>query len=137
MKSDFESLRSEILAYHNAFIEAHLNKNVDFFVQDIADEYFSVSYGEIRKPTKEEIKSLFTNYLNNTVFTEYRDLSEPIINFSEDGSMAWSLVQVKVKGKQTVENESERDLDFICAWITLYKRQDDKWIRLGEVSSFK
>ncbi|MHA2333931.1 MAG: hypothetical protein ACXAEU_18030 [Candidatus Hodarchaeales archaeon] len=137
MKSDFESLRSEILAYHNAFIEAHLNKNVDFFVQDIADEYFSVSYGEIRKPTKEEIKSLFTNYLNNTVFTEYRDLSEPIINFSEDGSMAWSLVQVKVKGKQTVENESERDLDFICAWITLYKRQDNKWIRLGEVSSFK
>ena len=78
-----------------------------------------------------------SDYLNNTTFTEYRDLQEPIIGFSKDGSVAWSIVQVKVAGKRTIENGAERDLDFTCAWITLYERQGDKWLRLTEVSNFK
>jgi len=45
-------------------------------------------------------------------------------------------VQVKVEGR-TVDDGSERDLDFTCAWITLYRRRGDKLIQLGEISSFK
>ncbi|MFW9993326.1 MAG: nuclear transport factor 2 family protein [Candidatus Odinarchaeota archaeon] len=137
MKPDFKALRSGILAHHNALIEAHLNKDVDFFVQYVSEDYLSVSHGEISTQTREEIKSQFTDYLSNTVFTEYKDLREPVIGFSDDGSMAWCIAQIKVKGKRTMDDGSERDLDFICAWISLYKRQDDKWICLGEVSSFK
>jgi hypothetical protein len=97
----------------------------------------SVGRGEIRNPTKGEITAQFSNYLNNTTFTEYRDLREPIINFSNDGSIAWSVVQVKVAGKRIMDDASERDFDDTWAWITLYKRQSDKWIRLGEVSNRK
>jgi hypothetical protein len=68
---------------------------------------------------------------------EYRDLQEPIIEFSDDGSVAWSVVRVKVAGIRVMNDGTERELDFICAWIALYRRQNDKWIRLGEVSSFK
>jgi len=59
MNPDFEVWRSEILALHEKEIEAHLNKDVKFFVQDISKEYIAVSYGEIRKPTIEEIRSQF------------------------------------------------------------------------------
>jgi hypothetical protein len=78
-----------------------------------------------------------SDYLDHTTFTEYRDLQEPIIGFSKDGSVAWSIVQVKVAGKRTLNDGTERDLDFTSAWITLYERHADKWIRLGEVSNFK
>jgi len=134
---DFDVLRSEILDLHKSTIDAHLNKNVDFFVQDLAEDFMSVSNGEIHYPPKEEIRSKFSSYLTNTTFTEYRDLTEPIIGFSKDGSFAWSVVQVKVAGKRTMDDGSEGDLDFTCAWITLYERQENKWIRLGEVSNFK
>ena len=136
MKSDID-LSQEILDLHKTEIDAHLNKDVDFFVQDISEDYLAVSGGEIRKPTLEETRLKFSNYLNNTVFAEYRDLCEPIIGFSKDGSLAWSIVQVKVVGRRTMDDGSERDLDFTCAWITLYERQDDKWVRLADVSTFK
>ena len=134
---DFEALRSEILELHKSSIEAHLNKNTDFFVQNLSDGFMTVSNGEIDYPTREEIRSRFSDYLNSTTFSEYTDLQEPIIGFSTDGSMAWSIVQVKVAGKQTMDDGSERDLDFTCAWITLYEREGTEWIKLAEVSNFK
>ncbi|MDH5451428.1 MAG: hypothetical protein OEX77_11155 [Candidatus Bathyarchaeota archaeon] len=134
---DFDKLRFEVLELHKQEIEAHLNKNVDFFVHNISENYLSVSRGAIRKPSKDEIRSQFSNYLNNTTFVEYRDLQAPIIEFSDDGSVAWSIVRVKVTGIRTMNDGTERELDFVCAWITLYRRQNDKWIRVGEVSSFK
>jgi hypothetical protein len=133
---DFDSLRRQILDLHRRTIKAHLNKDVSFFTKDISEDYMSISNGEIRTPTAEDLRSTYTSYLNNTNFTEYKDLREPIIGFSEDGSVAWSVVQVKVEGR-TVDDGYERDLDFTCAWITLYRRRGDRWIRLGEVSSFK
>jgi hypothetical protein len=137
MTPDFELYRSEIMTLHDKEIKAHLNNDVKFFVQDIAPDYIAVSFGEIRKPSIEEIRSQFTNYLNNTVFTKYEDIHEPIIKFSRDGSLAWAIWQVAVKGKRKSDDGSEKNLDFTCAWITLYGRQDDKWIRLTDVSSFK
>jgi len=134
---DFEALTEELSEIHKKFIAAHLEKNVDFFVQDLAEDYLFVARGEISHPTTEEIRSDMSDYLNNTKFSEYRDTQEPIIGFSKDGSLGWSIVRVKVAGKRTMEDGSERDTDFICAWITLFERQGDRWIRLGEVSSFK
>jgi hypothetical protein len=130
-------MEAEILGLHRAMIDAHWNKDVDFFLQGLSDEFVSVSGGEIHSPTREEIRERFGNYLNNTTFTEYRDLREPIVGVSGDGSMAWSLVQVKVAGKRTMDDGSERDLDFVCAWITIYEREGDVWVRRAEVSTFR
>ena len=134
---DFDTLRSKIMSLHRELIEAHYNKDIDFFIKDISENFISVSNGEIQFPTKEEIITQFSNYLNNTTFTEYKDLQEPVIGFSKDGSVAWVIVRVKVAGKQTLDDGSKRDLDFICAWITLYERQGNRWIRTVEVSNFK
>jgi len=51
-----------------------LRKDVDFLVRDISEDYMSVSNGEIRHLTTEDIRSTFARYLNSTTFTEYRDL---------------------------------------------------------------
>ena len=134
---DFEKLRSEILELHERTNDAHWKKDVDFFVKDISDDYFSVGHGEIRRPTKEEITSQFTSYLKNTTFVEYRDVHAPVVGFSKDGTLAWLIGTLKVAGKRTMEDGSQRDMDFACAWITLYERKGDRWIRLGEASSFK
>jgi len=134
---NFDRLRKEILDLHQMAIDAHLKKDVGFFTKDISDDYFSVGNGEIRNPAKEEITSQFERYLHSTTFTEYRNLREPIIGFSRDGSLAWSLVQVKVVGRSPAEFGAERTFDVTWAWITLYERKGDRWIRLGEVSNSK
>jgi hypothetical protein len=131
------NVEAEVLDLHKAMIDAHWNKDVDFFLQGLSDDFVSVSSGEIHSPTREEVRERFGDYLNNTTFSEYRDLREPMIGVSRDGSMAWSLVQVKVAGKRTMDDGSERDLDFVCAWITIYEREGDAWVRRAEVSTFR
>ena len=42
-----------------------------------------------------------------------------------------------IEGEQITENDSIRKLNFTCAWITLYERMDNIWVRLGEVDNFK
>ena len=135
MRPDTEALRSEILDFHKKFVDDHLNKNVDSFVEDYAEDYIFVAHGEIDHPSKEEFKTSFSEYLHSTTFSEYRDLEEPIVGFSKDGSMAWSIVKVKVAGTREVEIGSTKEFDIIYAWITLYERQGDKWIRTVEVST--
>lgn len=134
---DFELYEKEILVLHQEMIDAHLNKDVGWFTKDISDNYFSVGRGEIRFPLPEETSAKFRNYLNNTEFTEYHDLQDPIVKFSKDASLAYLIVQVKVAGEQKIETDSTESFDMTWAWITLYERQANKWIRLGEVSNYK
>jgi hypothetical protein len=134
---DFGELRKEILRLHQETIDAHWKKDPAFFAKHMAEDYFAVQNGEIRKPTREEIVAEYKSYLASATFTEYRDLREPIVGFSKDGSMAWSIVQVKVAGRERDESGGESDFDLTWAWITLYGREKGRWIWLGEASNFK
>ncbi len=132
---DLQHCRAEILDLHRQAIQAHLEKDAGFFTRDLAEGYFSVGNGVIRYPSNKEINRQFSSYLNNTEFTDYRDLEDPVIGFSDDGSLAWSIVRVHVAGKRKMVDDSVRQFDTTWAWITLYKRERDRWLRMGEVSS--
>ena len=132
---DLEAIKMEILGLHRADIQAHLDGNVEHLVGGQSPDFTSVHSGEVRRPTPEETRAALTRYLNNTTFTEYRDLREPVIGVSRDGSTAWSIVQVKVAGHRVDAPGSP--IDFTCAWVTIYTRQDDKWMRVVEASTFK
>ncbi|MCB2196211.1 MAG: nuclear transport factor 2 family protein [Bacteroidetes bacterium] len=136
-KLDKKKLEQELLDLHQETLDAHLNKNVEFFVRDISEDYFQVHDGEFLHPTKEEIHSMFTHYLNSTEFERYDDLREPMVKVSDDGSLGWTIVQVRLVGEQQLENDSVNKMDYTYAWITLYEREDGKWIRLGEVDNYK
>ncbi len=135
--TNMEELEKEILDLHKEMIDAHINKKVDFFTKNIADNYMQVQRGEINHPSKNEIIKGFDEYLNSTTFTKYENLQEPMVKVSKDGSLAWCIVQMKIEGEQKSENNSIRKLNFVVAWITLYEKMDNKWIRLGEVDNFK
>lgn len=110
---------------------------MSFFTKNIADDYIQVQRGEIIYPTKEEINKRFSEYLNSTEFSKYDNIRDPIIKVSKDGSLAWCIVQMKIEGEQKLKNDSIYQLNFTCAWITLYENVDDTWISLGTVDNFK
>ena len=134
-KPDYAKIETQILDRHRAMIEAHLEKDVAFFVQDLSEDYLFLTRGEIEKPSKEEILARFKDYLPNTTFTAYDDLREPIVGYSKDGSVAWSIVHVRVAGTRKQDDGSKVDFDSTWAWLTLYERDGDTWKRLLEVSN--
>ena len=112
-------------------------QDAEFIIDDIGEGFFSMSEATITYPTKEDQRKRFTSYLKNTTFTEYRSLTEPEIGFSDDGSIAWGNYQVRVSGYRKAEDGSESEFSFDCAWLWLFRRVGDRWIRIGEVSTWK
>ena len=98
---DQAELRQELLDYHQAFVDAHIDNRPAFMVQDLAEDYINVSRGDLLRQTKEEILEMFTAYLGSTTFTEYRVMEEPTLGFSKDRSVAWSIFRLKVAGTRT------------------------------------
>ena len=110
---------------------------MEFIIDDLGEDFFSMSNAEITYPSKMEQREQFTRYLNSTTFSEYTSLMEQEIGFSDDGSVAWGNYKVKVKGETLNEDGTRSNLDFVCAWLWLFRRVDDRWMRIGEVSSWK
>jgi ketosteroid isomerase-like protein len=132
---DPDSLRREILALHESFIQAHLDKDATFLAAPTADDYLSVSSGEVRAMSATDVEAMLAPYLAETEFSHYHDVAEPIVGVSEDGSLAWSIVQVRVAGTRTGQDGQAHTFDTLWAWLTLYRRDGDRWQRIADVST--
>lgn len=133
--NDPEQSRQEILALHESFIEAHLEKDAAFLAAPTADDYLSVARGEVTPMIASEVEARLAPYLAETEFTHYEDVADPIIGVSDDGSMAWSIVQVRVAGTRTGKDDVAHSYDTQWAWLTLYRRNGDRWERIADVST--
>lgn len=134
---DLEEARRQILDLHQKLIAAHREGKPDFPVSGWSGEYFSIKDGDILRPDPAEMKAGLETYLRETTFTEYRDLREPLIGFSKDGTLAWSAVRVKARGTRRKADGTSREVDFVCAWLTMYEKTDSGWKVLSEVSTFQ
>ena len=132
---DLEQSRQEILALHASIIQAHLEKDAASLAGPTADDYLSVSRGEVRPMAAAGVEAMLTPYLEETDFSHYENVEEPIVGISSDGSMAWSIVQVRVAGTRTADDGEARSFDTKWAWLTLYRRDGESWQRIADVST--
>jgi hypothetical protein len=132
---DQEDLRREILDLHQSLIQAHLDKDAAFLARPTAEDYLSVARGELRSMTAADVEAMLAPYLAQTEFSHYEDVADPVIGVSDDGSLAWSIVQVRVAGTRTRENGEAQNFDTLWAWLTLYRRDGDGWQRIADVST--
>jgi hypothetical protein len=132
---DLEQRRQEILALHQELIQAHLDKDAVALAAPTADDYVAVSRGEVIPISASEVEAMLAPYLAETDFSHYDDVAEPIVGISDDGSLAWSIVQVRVAGTRTGDDGVEHSFDTVWAWLTLYRRAGDDWQRITDVST--
>ena len=135
LEPDQETDPKTLLAHHAASLQAHRENNPEWFIRDRATEYILVSRGEILRPTSEQTLAQFKDYLGRTRFTEYRDLVPPVVRISEDGTMGWIAVQVKVAGVQTQPDGTEEKIDAVWAWVSMYEKHEGRWINTGNASN--
>ena len=132
---DLGSLRAEILELHRSFIQAHIDKDPAFIASFTSPDYLFVSNGRVQNMDAGEMEQMLTEYFDSTEFSEYSDVENPIVGFSRDGSLAWAIVQVRVAGTRSMPDDSTRTFDTLWAWITLYQREGDQWLRIADVST--
>ena len=63
-----------------------------------------------------------------------RAVTRARVEISEDGSLGWLICQVEGRGVQRDEQGGERPIEFVYAWIELYRLVDGRWRLVGNVS---
>ena len=121
---------------HEKVIRAHRQNNVDLLLEDEAADYVVASRGEVTRPSLDERRQRLGEYFRVATFEEYRDIADPVITVSTDGTLGWVVVQVQVRGVRAGEGGRKETLDFVSAWIELYQKRDGRWWRVGNVSNF-
>ena len=129
---DLEKERLELLQVHKADREAHFKTDVDLLQLRSPDEFIAVSDGKIYRTKKADERKQFAEYFKGAKYYEWDDVEEPIVRISKDGSLAWMITRLRVR---RVQKGNERR--FIYAGIMTYERQDGRWMRVANVSTFE
>ena len=129
---DLESEKATLLALHQNVLQAHLDSDVEQWMQLEAAEYISANGGAITFPSYSDRQERRKNYLEQTTFSSYRDLKDPVVSVSADGTLGWLIAEVEAIG---VQNTTQDSIHAIWAWIELYKKTDGEWKQVGNVSN--
>jgi hypothetical protein len=132
-KIDLEKERYALIRRHIQDRKAHLGKDIPTLLEGIAAEQFNVRDGRVGTSSQAEAANRFTNYFDHVAeFIHWDDLQPPIIQISQDGTMAWMINQIRLHYR-SVKNE---ETDAICAWLMVYEKQDDEWVAVANASTF-
>jgi hypothetical protein len=126
---------NELLELHKQGRVAHFTRDAKMLVSGFADDFTNVANGKITKPSREASISRFQNYLNNSTFLEWDDITPPVIKVSNDATMAYVLVHKKVRLLAKNESGKETEETEIFAWAALYRKIKGEWKLTAVVST--
>jgi hypothetical protein len=133
---DLEQEHTALLRVHATDRRAHFETNVDLLLAHAADQFISVSAGQIFRMTKAEVRAMFEASFREAKYYEWDDLEPPIVRISADASMAWMIVRTTVRRTQSDSSGTQQERSFIYAGIMTYEKQDGRWVRVANVSTF-
>lgn len=122
-----DSAIAEIMKLHRLQRDYHFNKNADDFVEILSDDYISVNRGEISHPSKAANTERFSHYFSSVEFQKWDDIEPPIIKFSQDSTLAYTIVhkQVELTSKDSTGTAEMEKVEY--AWLAIYRKSDDGW----------
>jgi len=116
-----------IMELHNMQRAYHFNKDSISFANQLSENFILINKGIISRPKKSETISKYNSYFSSVEFIKWDDFSKPIIEFSDDGTLAYSIVDkiVKVAYKDTTGETIEGETHFV--WTAIFKKYGNEW----------
>lgn len=107
--------------------KAHFERNVDLFMSEFADGMLSVNKGKVSVSTPEENRERISKYFGRVKFVKWDDVAEPVIRFSDDGSLCYAIIQKQVI-LSTIDSTGKPVMDSTdYAWASIYRKQKGEW----------
>lgn len=128
----------KILRMHRTIMDGHFFGLTDDMKSQQFETMDMLSDGEIYTVKGNQPEAMIDRIMAARDYTVYDDLIRPKIEFSDDSTLAWLIAHVYAKGVRYDENKNETgELEFTCSWIELYKKIENQWKMMGNVSTFK
>ena len=129
------SHEDQLLHMHSELIRAHVEGRVDLWMSLEAQEYTSLNGGRITFPTMAAREEQRAAYLQGASFEVYRDLREPIVRVSDDGSLGWLMAEVQVSGTLLDQDGNRVPFHDVWAWVEFYEHTGEGWRLTGNASN--
>lgn len=126
---------TELETIHAELIRAHVENLPDLWMSLESADYVSANGGAISFPSVADRRARRTAYLDAASFTRYRDLRDPVVRISDDGSLGWLIAEVEIAGTLPAADGSREEFAQVWAWVELYENTDDGWKLVGNVSN--
>jgi hypothetical protein len=127
---DIENEKEQILNQIDLVRQAHFEKNAHKFLQPNADTWIDIRNGQIQEVNKTDRIASTQQYLNNMEFIQLETLGEPVIEISNDASLATFSSRVLLRGKLSGE-----PIVWIVAWQNVLRKIDDEWKIVNSVNT--
>ena len=125
--------RAELLSIHEAARQAHLRGDATPLAAAIGDKLLLAENGGIRVQTKAQVAQFFAGYFSRVRYSEWRDVSPPVVHVSPDGRMGWMAVELEARYTRADKPE-EGEKSFKSSWIATYERDNCEWRMTGIAS---
>jgi hypothetical protein len=123
----FQDGEAELLSLHQQQREAHFSEDAQSLVDQLAENFLSVNHGRIDSLNRANDVEGFEHYFRVVEFKKWDDINPPVVRFSDDGSMAYMVVDknVVVESTDSAGNKNEETTHF--AWVAIFKKQESGW----------
>ena len=118
----------ELMALHEQGRRAHFGKDARMLVSGLANDHINITAGKINRPTREQSLKRFQSYFDRVEFIEWDDVVPPVIRVSRDATMAYVIVQKRVKLKVQDEQGKPTEETTIFAWMEAHEKQNGRWV---------
>ena len=125
--------RAELLSLHETTRQAHLRGDAAPIAATIGDQLLLAENGVLRRQSNGEVVQFFTGYFKRVRYSQWRDMSPPVVVISPDGQMAWMAVEVVAQYTRP-DKPAEGEKTFKSSWIATYQRDDCVWRMTGIAS---
>ena len=123
----FDDESAAILKLHHAQRDYHFEKDSISYINQLSSDFISVNRGLITLPSRAETLKRYNRYFSTVEFIKWDDVTDPIIRFSDDGSLAYTVVD-KIVQVTYEDEEGEKKLGQThFAWTAIYRKTDEGW----------
>lgn len=111
-----------------------MERNALLLLRDSSFDYIEVNRGLIKSPSQRESYQRFEAYFDQVEFMKWDDVAPPVISFSDDATMATSVVDKLVVTRRISDNNRLDTARY--AWLAVFKKVNGKWYmhRMGSTN---
>lgn len=125
--ADREAGRLEIIRAYESARAAHFHRDAAAFLANNESSWYLVADGTVGLRSTAAEKPRVQEYFDSVKFADITDLDPPHVEVSSDGTMAWLLGHVRVRGTQRTAKGAAVPLAFEAAWIDVWQKKPSGW----------
>lgn len=106
---------------------AHFNRDAELLVSSFAGDFRNIQAGKVTQPPREESVSRFQSYFDRSTFLVWDDIEPPVIRISNDGNMAYLVVQKRVVLRPRYAASDTAAQESVFAWLETWEKIAGEW----------